>query len=171
MKTLIAFVLLSAALFLGGCLFEPYRENTEYDLAVAKVEAGYPVEVMELRNNTGGSTRMQTREADGRIVSDPYNHWILQPGELVGRSLNAALAGDGSTPRARLRGGVELFEADAPSKTFRLTAALEATGAVKFRQRFEISVPLRALDAASMVEGAGRAVEILAADVAEKMKR
>ncbi len=158
---------LCALLFLAGCLFEPYRATARFDLTVAPTETApaRPVMVLELRNDSSSGLRIQSRAASGEVIGDPYNQWVLPPGELVSRALNLALLRDGIQNPLPLSGSIERFEVDRPERLFRFNGFYAAAGTGKVR-RFEITAPVAGDGAEQVASAASAAVTELARRIA-----
>lgn len=159
-------LLLLLLLMTGGCVFEPYRETAEFDLAVKPVETTQPTLVLELRNDSSSGVRFR-RLTGYRAVGDPYNRWVLPPGELVARALTLALAGGNGAESVILTGSLECFEQDVEAGTFRLAGRIGlAGGAVSRMKRFDISVPVKDNSAEATAAAASEAVRRLAGELA-----
>lgn len=156
----------------GGCVFEPYRETAEFDLSVKPVTAKPPLMVLELRNESSSGVRFRRRLAGTRVVGDPYNRWVLPPGELVSRALTLALAGDGKAAPRVLSGSLECFEQDVEAGAFRLAGRIGAAGEPLSRaKRFDISVPVEGNSAEATAAAASEAVRRLAAELAGSARK
>ncbi len=157
---------LSAVIFFGGgCLFEPYQESARFDLTVMKLQelpAG-PVTVAEFRNNSSSGQRIQFRnKTTGQVTTDPYNSWVLPPGELLARALTLSLNSGSESGEGRLvKGALEVFEVVLPH-TFRLAGKFRCDGSERF-YRFDIEVPVEE-DSAS---GVAAAASVAAGKLAE----
>lgn len=158
---------LCALLFLAGCVFEPYRETARFDLTVVPTEAApvRPVMVLELRNDSSSGLRIQSRAASGEVIGDPYNQWVLPPGELVSRALNLALLRDGAQNPLPLSGSIERFEVDRAEQLFRFSGFYAVAGTGKMR-RFEIATPVTGDGAEQVASAASAAVAELARRIA-----
>lgn len=164
-----ALPLLSVLLLLlltAGCVFEPYRETAEFDLAVKPVETKQPMLVLELRNDSSSGVRFR-RLTGYRAVGDPYNRWVLPPGELVARALSLALAGTGGVPPKVLAGSLDCFEQNVDAGTFRLAGRIGPAGEPPAKwKRFDLSVPVKGDSAEATAAAASEAVRRLAAELA-----
>lgn len=158
-------LLLLLLLMTGGCVFEPYRETAEFDLAVKPVETTQPTLVLELRNDSSSGVRFR-RLTGYRAVGDPYNRWVLPPGELVARALSLALAGEkGGTPKV-LAGSLDCFEQNVEAGTFRLAGRIGPAGEPPAQwRRFDISVPVEGNSAEATAAAASEAVRRLAVEL------
>ena len=81
-----------AALLCGGCVFftEPYQETIRYDLLPpAPGQEAVPGEIMveAFRNLSPASRKLLYREADGKLVEEPYAMWAQPPELLLQRYL------------------------------------------------------------------------------------
>lgn len=160
-------LLLPLLLATAGCVFEPYRETAEFDLVVKPVETKQPVVVLELRNESASGVRLHRRLAAGRVTGDPYNRWVLPPGELVARALTLALSGGNGAESVILTGSLECFEQDVEAGTFRLAGRIgPAGGAAGRMKRFDISVPVEGNSAEATAAAASEAVRRLAGELA-----
>ena len=154
----------------GGCVFKEYRETAEYDLAPAAAPTVVRnISVMEFRNESTSGPRMQRLLASGQVERDPYNRWVLEPGELVGRGLNSRFDREKSSaaPRLLVRGKLRVFEYDAAGKCFRLAGAFCVGEADKFGGTpeyidFDIRVPQQEFAPARIAAAASIAVTELA---------
>lgn len=155
------------SLLAAGCFFEPYRPVVEFDLPPGEpVEIQCPVSVLEFRNDSTSGMRIQGLEPSGRVVRDPYNLWVLPPGQLVSRALNLSLAAKkkGATPLF-VSGAVEVFEVDEERKAFRLAGCWFPPGSDS-GTRFDFSVPVEGDSAEATVRAAAAAVRQLAEQIA-----
>ena len=159
---------LCALLLLSGCFFEPYRETAHYDLSCKKA-ADKPGKILfyavEFENFTSADTRMQLRDADGRVITDPYAKWVLPPGELVPRALCTAFpAAEKNAPERRITGRLLQFEGNLAANTFELAGNWRQSDTEGIHQ-FHISIPLKGTAPADLAAAATEAVEKLAADI------
>ena len=125
MKSLVVFAACLAVLLFSGCFFESYRPVGEFDLTLEKAEkTGRALRMLEFRNDSTAGSRMQSRDASGRVIRDPYNRWALPPEQLVARALNLALRPDSeSAVPVPVAGTLEVFEVDSARKEFRLAGS------------------------------------------------
>lgn len=153
----------------GGCFFEPYRENVRYDLtaAPAEVPPGGPVTVTEFRNDSSAGSRIQYRDtATGEVTTDPYSGWVLPPGELVARALTLSLnSGEEAGAGRMVTGSLEVFEVLLPERTFRLAGKFSCDNGATYH-RFDYSEPVNGSTPAAVAAAASRAVGHLAGIIA-----
>ena len=121
--------------------------------------------VLELRNDSSSGLRIQSRAASGEVIGDPYNQWVLPPGELVSRALNLALLRDGAQNPLPLSGSIERFEVDRAERLFRFSGFYAVAGTGKMR-RFEIATPVTGDGAEQVASAASAAVAELARRIA-----
>lgn len=155
-------------LLLAGCFFESYRPVGEFDLPFGEpVEVLHPVSVLEFRNDSTSGIRLQSRESSGRVVRDPYNLWVLPPGQLVARTLNLALPAekDGEAPLF-ITGTLEVFEMESDRKIFRLAGSWSPPQSDK-SFRFDLSAPVDGDSGEATARAAAAAVRQLAEQIAE----
>ena len=164
---------LAALTAVGGCLFEPYRESVRFDPVVAPAEkpvTGVPVAVAEFRNNSSSGTRMQFRDASGTVATDPYNSWILPPGELAARALTRALNTGKETGEPRFVNGVlETFEVQTPERVFHLAGAFSTDGGEHFT-RFDFCERVEGDSASAVSAAAAAAIGKLAEEIAASLR-
>lgn len=159
---------LCALLLFTGCIFEPYRETAHYDLSCKKI-ADNPAKMLfyavEFENFTSADTRMQLRDGNGRVITDPYAKWVLPPGELVPRALCAAFpSAERNAPERRITGRLILFEGNLATNTFELAGNWRQSDTEGIQQ-FHISIPLKGTAPADLAAAATSAVETLASDM------
>lgn len=105
MKSLVIFAACLAVLLFSGCFFESYRPVGEFDLTLEKAEkTGRALRMLEFRNDSTAGSRMQSRDASGRVIRDPYNRWALPPEQLVARRVESCAAAGFGVGRAGPRG-------------------------------------------------------------------
>lgn len=164
---------LAALMTVGGCLFEPYRESTRFDPVVAPAETpvvGVPVAVAEFRNNSSSGVRMQFRDASGTVTTDPYNSWILPPGELAARALTQALNTGRETGEPRfVNGALVTFEVRTPERVFHLAGAFSTDGGRRFT-RFDIAERVEGDSASAVSAAAAAAIGKLAKEIAASLR-
>ena len=163
MKSLVVFAACLAVLLFSGCFFESYRPVGEFDLTLEKAEkTGRALRMLEFRNDSTAGSRMQSRDASGRVIRDPYHRWALPPEQLVARALNLALRPDSeSAVPVPVAGTLEVFEVDSARKEFRLAGSWSLPDDRR-EFRFDFSVPVEEDSAEAVARAAGVAVGRLA---------
>ena len=148
----------------SGCVFESYRPVAEFDLPAGRAEPpARAMRILEFRNNSTAGSRLQSRDASGRVIRDPYNKWILPPEQLVARALNLALqqADEKSAVPVPVAGELDVFEVDASEHVFRLSGSWSLPRDER-EFRFSFATPIEGDSAEAVAQAAGDAVRLLA---------
>lgn len=154
-----------------GCIFSESDETSYYDLKVEKqVDAGRLIQSDIFANRSGSGNRMLVSSEQYAVLQDPYHKWLLPPGELVAKALNNTFSGDNQAGSAVLRGTLTGFCADLKVHKFILSASYQLSG-VSGWHKFSAEVPFEGDSAESIAAAASKAVNLLALDAAETLKK
>lgn len=173
-----------AALLCGGCVFfaEPYRETVRYDLlppAAGQATVPGEIAVEAFRNLSPASRKLLYREADGRLMEDPYAMWAQPPELLLQRYLadyfSTRVVKGGANMRWVIDGTLFKFELDRTKKTAELGVNFEircyVNGVVReaLRGNRRFSAPMPETDGAGATAAMSGCVAALAQALEKQM--
>jgi len=166
--------MLALALALGGCLLtpEPYRQVRQFDLGVpSEVAAHGRLHIGDFQGGGPYRTKMVRRTGPQELAVDELNQWVQSPSALLRHRLRLAFPAPASA-RYRVDGEILVFEEDAAAAEAVLEVAyvIVDTGerdrrVVATRRRH--AVPLAGSGAEALALAMGKAVDLLAADLAD----
>ena len=132
MKKILFFVFYCGVLLTGpGCFFGGSAPETQvFDLAETagkKMDLPCAVHFLFFRNLSGSDRRFLLRMPDGRVASDEFSRWLLDPELMLERFLRDRIRGEGASP-IRIRGVITRFEMDLKRHKALLAADFELRG-------------------------------------------
>ena len=146
----------------SGCLFEPYYPTRVFDFPAPEQPIGGNLLATEFLNDSSADFRMQSKNSDGEVRIRPYCRWVLPPGALVSRGLNAQFRAE-THPRI-VTGSIRQFEVDEKNQTFCLSGfyhSRENTDPIPFR----VEIPLKNRSEEAIVAAASQAIKQLAEQI------
>ena len=166
MKTVLLFVFCCGILLaVPGCFFGgPDRETRVFDLAETagkKMDLPCGVHFLFFRNLSGSDRRFLLRMPDGRVVSDEFSRWLLDPELMLERFLRDRIRSEGPSP-IRVRGVITRFELDLKRHKALLAADFELRSDDKTVQvscRSEKDFRTEPFDAAEAAKAMGQCAE------------
>jgi len=129
MKKILLFVFFCGILLtVPGCFFGGSAPETlVFDLAGKagkKMDLPCGVHFLFFRNLSGSDRRFLLRMPDGRVISDEFSRWLLDPELMLERFLRDRIGGEGPSP-VRIRGVITRFEMDLKRNKALLAADFE----------------------------------------------
>ena len=164
-KILRCLFLCGILLTVPGCFFGgSTRETRVFDLAgTAGKTMDLPcgVHFLFFRNLSGSDRRFLLRMSDGRVISDEFSRWLMDPELMLERFLRDRIRGEGASV-IRIRGVINRFELDLKRRKALLAADFELREddrTVLVSSRIEKDFKAEPFDAASAAKAMGLCAE------------